>query len=206
MLVWVLAKLNISACCGVTSRLTTATETGLPSASFWKFWPADSTCTFCSRVLVTPPCAAAPGGLPDTSTSTRMPGTAKPATPTISFTRMATARMPLGIRAARPAPPPLGANRLSTMGSPPRMGEITPRPTMSSFFWMAPSGRLPFQSPSRRSASRMRVPGAKSFAARISLLDLGAACVVTRPDKSRYSNRLAPAETIKAKARTEISL
>ena len=97
MVVWLLARLNISACSGVTSRLTTGTETGFPSASFWKFCPAESTSTFCSRV--SGDCAQRglrPGGLPDISTSTRMPGPAKPATPTISFTRMATARMPVG--------------------------------------------------------------------------------------------------------------
>ncbi len=205
MVVSVPARLSFSACCGVTNRFTTATETGFPSTSFWKFCPAESTCTFCSKVRVTPPNCAAPGGLPEINTSTRIPGTAKPATPTISFTRMATARMPLGIRAASPAPPPLGASRLSTTGSPLRMAEITPRPTISSRFWMAPAGTVPCQSPARRSASRTSVPDSRSCAAKISLVDPDAAWVAVRLDKSRYSNRLAPAEKINAKARTEIN-
>ena len=60
-----LARLRISACSGVTSRLTTCTDTGLPSASFWMFWPADSTSMFCSKVRVSVPCAPlAPRGGP----------------------------------------------------------------------------------------------------------------------------------------------
>jgi hypothetical protein len=120
MVVWLLARLSISACSGVTSRFTTPTPCGLPSLSFLKSCPADSTSIFCSSVRVRLPCVAllGPGGLPEISMSTRMPGTTNPATPTTSLTRTATARMPDGIMAAKPPPAPFGASRFSTIGSP----------------------------------------------------------------------------------------
>ena len=55
--------------------------------------------------------------LPEISTSTCMPGTTKPATPTTSLTRTATARIPGGIIAAIPPPAPFGARRDSMIGS-----------------------------------------------------------------------------------------
>ena len=72
-----------------------------------------------------------PGLLPEIRTSTRMPGTTKPATPTTSLTRIATARIPGGIIAARPPPAPFGARRESMIGSLAKIGVITPRPTTS---------------------------------------------------------------------------
>ena len=123
-LVWLDARLSCSACSGVTSMFTTCTMIGLPSASFLKSWPADSTSIFCSRVLRQ--CAQVvdcrPGVLPEIRTSTCVPGTTKPATPTTSFTRTATARIPGGIIAAIPPPAPFGARRDSMIGSLAKIG------------------------------------------------------------------------------------
>jgi len=60
-----LARLRVSACSGVASRLTTGTLTGFPSASFCMSWPAESTSMFCSSVFdTTPMLLEVPGGLP----------------------------------------------------------------------------------------------------------------------------------------------
>ena len=69
-------------------------------------------------LVIVPTALEPPGGVPRTSTSTRWPGTTKPATPTTSFTRMATARIPGGMVADMPAPAPLAARRPSSSGSP----------------------------------------------------------------------------------------
>ena len=52
------------------------------------------------------------------STSTRMPGVTKPATPTTSSTFTAQARIPCWIVAASPPPEPTAASLLSRIGSP----------------------------------------------------------------------------------------
>ena len=75
-----------------------------------------------------------------------MPGTTKPATPTTSFTRTGTARIPGGIIAASPPPAPFGASRVSMIGSLAKIGIVTPRPTTSCVFDADPSGTAPGQS------------------------------------------------------------
>ena len=52
-----------------------------------------------------------------TSTSTRVPGTMKPATPMTSLTCTESARMPGGIDGGRPAPASIGASLVSVSGS-----------------------------------------------------------------------------------------
>ncbi len=133
------ASVRISACSGVTSSVTTGTLTARPLESGWICWPAETTRMFCRIVLVRAP--ASPGGLTVTSTSTRRPGSRKPATPTTSFTLTATARMPVGITGDNPNPLPRSASRPATMGSSSRMLLMTGRPTTSSTFSKAPVGR-----------------------------------------------------------------
>src|SRR5580704_4858389 len=67
-----------------------------------------------------------------TMTSTRVPGTVNPATPTMSFTRTAMARMPGGIVGGNPAPDARGASLDSVTGSFSLSDSIAPRPTISS--------------------------------------------------------------------------
>ena len=143
------------------------------------------------------------GRLPEIRTSTRMPGTTKPATPTTSLTRTGTARIPGGIMAARPPPAPFGAMRDSIMGSLAKMGVITPRPTMSCVFIAAPVGTAPGQSDSFTSSSFSTVPTSMSRVASTICAVVGAALAACgRFSSSRYSSRLATDATTNANIRT----
>ena len=97
---------------------------------------------------------ASPGGRTVTSTSTRMPGRTKPATPTTSFTLTATARMPAGMTVASPNPLPRSARRAAFTGSSMRTLLNTARPTTSSIFVKEPSGTR-----SRATRASFRSPG-----------------------------------------------
>ena len=99
-----------SASSGVTSSVTT--EVGIGRLSWRAFsWskrvPAVSTWTFetTTRATLSLACVRLSKV---TSTSTRVPGTTKPATPTTSLTRTEIARMPGGMVGGRPAPAPCG--------------------------------------------------------------------------------------------------
>src|SRR5215218_1219123 len=70
-----------------------------------------------TRVTDSAPCPAAGPGLMDTRTSTRVPGTTKPATPITSLTLTDRARIPGGIVGGKPAPAPAGASLDSVNGS-----------------------------------------------------------------------------------------
>ena len=98
---------------------------------------------FCSTVRVTVLLPSALGGRPVTNTSTFMPGSTKPATPTTSLTRTETARMPIGIWATGPTPAPRAANRPSRIGSSKRILLITGRSITSSGLLKAPLGKAP---------------------------------------------------------------
>ena len=65
------------------------------------------------------------------STSTRVFGVTKPATPETSFTRIVRARFPSEMMMGRPPPAPLGASLLSSNGSFSWRSLINPRPTTS---------------------------------------------------------------------------
>ena len=82
--------------------------TGLPSASFLKSWPGRKHFDVLQQRLGQRAHGVAARRDCRDQTSTRMPGTTNPATPTTSFTRTATARMPCGIVAAKPPPGALG--------------------------------------------------------------------------------------------------
>ena len=70
-----------------------------------------------TRVTDSLGCPLACPGLIDTSTSTRLPGTTKPATPTTSFTLTERARIPGGMVGGSPAPAPAFASLASVSGS-----------------------------------------------------------------------------------------
>src|ERR1035437_3629875 len=182
--------------------------TGLPSASFLKSWPAESTSIFCSKVCVrVPRLPLPPGVLPEIRTSTCMPGTTKPATPTTSLTRTATARIPGGIMAAIPPPAPLGARRDSMIGSLAKMVVMTPRPRMSLICVVDPGGMAPGQSASLTSPSFNTVPTSRSLVASASCASVALAVVVAgRLISTRYSTKLAPAATRNAKVKTPTNL
>src|ERR1039457_6774152 len=182
--------------------------TGLPSASFLKSWPAESTSIFCSKVCVrVPRLPLPPGVLPEIRTSTCMPGTTKPATPTTSLTRTATARIPGGIMAAIPPPAPLGARRDSMMGSLAKMAVMTPRPRMSLICVVDPGGMAPGQSAILTSPSFNTVPTSRSLVASASCASAALAVVVAgRLISTRYSTKLAPAATRNAKVKTPTNL
>ncbi len=76
-------------------------------------------------------------------TSTRVPGTTNPATPTTSFTLTEMARMPGGIDGGRPAPASSGASLVSVSGSFSPTVVINPRFTTSSTLVKAPGTGLP---------------------------------------------------------------
>src|ERR1035437_8241147 len=204
MLVWLAARLSCSAWGGGTSLLTTCTMMGLPSASFLKSWPAESTSIFCSKVWVrVPRLPLPPGELPEIRMSTRMPGTTKPATPTTSLTFTATARIPGGIIAAMPPPAPLGARRDAMIGSLAKMAVMTPRPMMSLIWLVAPTGMDPGQSATLTSSSFNTVPTSRSLVASATCASAGPAMVVAgRLISTRYSTRLAPAATRNANVKT----
>src|ERR1019366_8423540 len=203
MLVELAARLSCSACVGVTSMLTTCTAMGLPSASFLKSWPAESTSIFCSKVWGrVPRLPLPPGELPEMRTSTCVPGTTKPATPTTSFTRTATARIPGGIIVAIPSPAPLGARRDAIIGSLAKMAVMTPRPRQSLTWVVAPTGTDPGQSDTLTSSSFNTVPTSRSLVARATCAITGTAVGGTgRLINTRYSTRLAPAATRNAKVK-----
>ena len=74
---------------------------------------------FCNKVFTFGPSLVfKPGAVPEIRTSTRMPGTINPETPTTSFTRTAQARIPGRIVAAKPPPEPAAASLFSKIGSP----------------------------------------------------------------------------------------
>jgi len=108
MLAWLLARLSCSACSGVTSRFTTCTMIGLPSASFLKSCRRKAPrCSATWSWSACPGCRCRPG-VPEIRTSTCMPDTTNPDTPTTSFTRIATARMPCGSSRPSRLPRPWG--------------------------------------------------------------------------------------------------
>src|SRR5512138_1525446 len=75
---------------GVSSKVTTDEGMGSPFDLSWSYRvPAVSTCTLLTTTRV--------ASASVTKTSTLVPGTTKPATPTTSFTRTEIARMPSGI-------------------------------------------------------------------------------------------------------------
>src|ERR1019366_5038515 len=179
MLVELAARLSCSACVGVTSMLTTCTAMGLPSLSFLKSWPAESTSIFCSKVWVRVPwLLLPPGELPEIRMSTCVPGTTKPATPTTSLTRTATARIPGGIMAAMPPPAPFAARREAITGSLAKMAVMTPRPIMSFTWLVEPAGTAPGQSATLTSSSFNTVPTSRSLVARATCDIAGPALVV----------------------------
>ena len=67
-----------------------------------------------------------------TITSTRVPGTTKPATPMTSLTLTEIARMPGGIVGGSPTPASLDATLLPVSGSFSAMAAMTPRSTTCS--------------------------------------------------------------------------
>ncbi len=97
------------------------------------------------------------GGLPVTSTSTRMPGSTKPATPTTSLTRTETARIPGGINGPSPIPLPFTARRASTTGSSACMALITGRSSTSSKREKPPAGNRLSGTPRSLTESRSSV-------------------------------------------------
>ena len=90
--------------------------------------PAVSTCTLLSTVRE----MLSRSALTVTTTSTRVPGTVKPATPMTSLTFTDMARMPGVIVAARPPPAFFGASLFSVIGSFSTSPDVTPRPITSS--------------------------------------------------------------------------
>ncbi len=119
-----------SASGGVTSSVTTLDGTGLPSFAWsWSYFvPAVSTCA-----LLTMTRDMLSSCLPIvTTTSTRVPGTTKPATPITSLTLTEIARMPVAIVGARPAPASIGASFVAVSGSFSTTAAIRPRFTTSS--------------------------------------------------------------------------
>src|SRR5579884_236400 len=156
---------SLSASAGVTSKVTTGTVCGLPSASCWICCPAASTLTFSKTVFVTvapPP----PPGEPVARTSTIVPGWTNPATPITSLTATETARMPSGITAGRPAPASRGASFDSSTGSFAYSGVITARPSTSSIRVNIPgSGWSPGQGISFTLRASSRAPRGSACAA-----------------------------------------
>jgi hypothetical protein len=75
-----------------------------------------------------------------TITSTKVPGSAKPATPTTSLTRTVIARLPAGTIADRPPLVPMGASRASSTGSPRCTVPVTTRPCSFSTSVNTPGG------------------------------------------------------------------
>src|SRR5262249_37761137 len=111
-------------------NVTTAVGIGWPSFDFcWSILvPAASTCT----LLTTARDIVSFSARTVTMTSTRVPGTVKPATPMTSLTRTAIARMPGGLVGGSPAPDSGGASLFSVIGSFSTIDAVTPRPTTSS--------------------------------------------------------------------------
>src|SRR6185436_1890621 len=99
----------------------------------WSYFvPAVSTVTLLTTVRVMTSSAAPPPPVRAvTSTSTSVPGTTNPATPTTSFTRTEMARMPSGMTGGSPAPASSEATLVIVIGSFSAIGVITPRLTSS---------------------------------------------------------------------------
>jgi hypothetical protein len=76
-----------------------------------------------------------------TSTSTRVPGTTKPATAVTSLTLTASARIPTAINVDKPAPAFSAASLSGTTNSPFSIGSTAPRPTADAFVRKTREGR-----------------------------------------------------------------
>src|SRR3989304_1919698 len=101
--------------------------------------PAVPTCTF-ERIRREVVSARASVGLAVARTSTRVPGSTYPATPTTSFTRTDTARMPSGITGGRPEPASFDASFALRIGSFFTTLTIRPRPRVSAGAFKGPGG------------------------------------------------------------------
>src|SRR5688572_19119706 len=149
-----------SASSGVTASVTTVVGCASPlRPCSWSIRVPDvSTSTFPSTVLdIGLSCEAEVAMV--TTTSTRVPGTTNPATPTTSSTRTDMARIPGGMVGGRPAPDDRGASLLSVMGSFSTTPATRPRRTTSSNLVNEPgTGLLVGQATSLRSLSWICVP------------------------------------------------
>src|SRR5215471_17293004 len=99
-------------------------------------------------------------------TSTCEPGKRNPATPTISFERIAVARIPSGILPERPKPDPGAARSRADKGCLADTDTMRGRPTASSTFFIEPGNTtLSGQAIVVRSCAVSGTPGDKSLAA-----------------------------------------
>ena len=159
-------KSSFSAWAGVTSSVTALTTLGLVS-SRPASWAIASTTICSSTILET---GAAASSLVLSTTSTRLPGRAKPATPTTSFTFTVMARLPWAITADKPPLEPGTASLDSTIGTPRCTLVLITR--VSSIFGSAkapPSAALCGQSTTSRCSIASRVPIGKSLLATTTL-------------------------------------
>ena len=119
------------------------------------------------------------------TTSTRVPGSTKPATPITSSTRTLTARSPSGMVTARPPPAPRGASLASSSSSLAFTGVMSPRPTTRPASRTYPGGTAsPCQSIIRTSACCTIVPSGRSRAATATWVR-GASAAMSRGVRSR---------------------
>ena len=133
------ASVRRSASAGDTSSVTTLVGIGLASfrARSWSNRvPAVSTCTLLTTTRDTDSWLSP--WLMETRTSTRVPGTTKPATPITSLTFSEIARIPGGMVGGRPAPAPSFATLESVSGSFSATESMRPRLTTWSTRVYAP--------------------------------------------------------------------
>src|SRR5215510_4929517 len=147
---------------GVSKSVTTLTVCGLPCGSGSIDVPVVMTSTSCSTVWVIVP----EGNAYVAMTSTWEPGKRNPATPTISFERIAVARIPSGILPERPKPDPGAARSRANKGCLAVAETMRGRPMASSTFLIEPGNvTLSGQAIVVRSCAVNGTPGDRSLAA-----------------------------------------